>query len=420
MDDDTFFDFTFYDESTRSEKPTNWYDGRLFVEIFDGDCKPESVYKAAKVILTDQSFIDRGEILCVEADDGFPSLKGTHEKLIRFLLEDLGAWVGLTRYWQGTFEIQDRIFIWNDGCCRIIFPQIDVPGVDDEDDDEDIYYDFVTRSSGDMDGWKKILIDGKASERPYVHRDPGTAYVMADIPRQGIQIIPLGLAGEDLIRDNYEEDVLTAFDLAVEDFKKDNPVGRLVVLEGEPGGGKTHMVQAMMLACPQSKFVVVSPKLLPDLEDPGFILTYVNQLDVTKSAPLILVLDDADACLTERNVSNMSSISAILNLSDGIIGKLLNIRILATSNTKLGGSSFDSATLRDGRLSQHIKIGRLSAQRAAHAWGKIVGDPLLSPNFNEPMTLASVYKNAKQWLEKNQTSPTKETLSDLDGLKKSR
>jgi SpoVK/Ycf46/Vps4 family AAA+-type ATPase len=143
--------------------------------------------------------------------------------------------------------------------------------------------------------------------------------------------------------------------------------------------------------------------MLPDLEDPGFVLTFVREMNHTNgAAPLVLVLEDADQVITERNMSNMSSISAVLNLSDGIVGKLLNLRILATSNTKVGASGFDSAALRKGRLTAHIKVGKLDASFANRVFQRLTGTE--KAPFGRAETLADIYNGAKEFMttvEKN-------------------
>ena len=114
---------------------------------------------------------------------------------------------------------------------------------------------------------------------PRVHENPGHAYVLANIPMRGISIIPVGLSGVELLRDNYSEDVLRGFDKTVKDFHEQSPSGRLVLLEGCPGSGKTYLVRALMNAVPNSKFVIVPPHMISGLADPGLIITFLQEMD---------------------------------------------------------------------------------------------------------------------------------------------
>lgn len=357
--------------------------------------------------------------------NGINGAVGINKKILNYL-ENLSAKVVCTEYHVTGIALA-QVWIWPEGCAHLVchggsddddFDDFDDEVFEDEDEDADDAQE-AEEAKPDPHAYERVLINfcsldpnnikdiaaifeaNPMPKQPLVqNRHPGHAYVMADLPMQGISLVPLGLAGEKLVRDNYTAEVLKGFDRAVADIDSVTPHGRLIILEGVPGSGKSHMVQAFMNACPNSKFVVVPPSLLKSLEDPGFILTYMRQVSHhPAAAPLILVLEDADQCLSERKVDNMASISAILNLSDGIVGKLLNLRILATSNTPLGGSAFDKAILRKGRLSAHIRINLVSVDQANAIYVRLTADLVqtqeLKPlRFTEPQTLAEIYDAA--------------------------
>jgi len=79
--------------------------------------------------------------------------------------------------------------------------------------------------------------------------------------------------------------------------------------------------------------------------------------------PLVLVLEDADDCLTARAGDNMSNISAVLNLADGIMSDTLDIRMVATTNAKR--VELDKALERNGRIGAYLKVPPLSKEQAA-------------------------------------------------------
>lgn len=220
----------------------------------------------------------------------------------------------------------------------------------------------------------------------------GVAYMLTEIAGR-INMIAIGLGSSDLIRENYEQDVLDGFDRSVKDIRSRRPLGRLVVLDGPPGTGKTYMVRALMGSVPEAKFVVVPPRLIPMIADPQLIGTFINDLNLRRgSGPLVLVLEDADQCLAARTAENMGAISSILNLSDGIIGSLLDLRIVATTNTP--AAHFDEALLRRGRLSAHVKVDKLSMDGVDRVWNRLVGQvdwPLPGSLSGRYVPLAEVY-----------------------------
>jgi ATP-dependent Zn protease len=231
-----------------------------------------------------------------------------------------------------------------------------------------------------------------------INFNPGHAYVMTS-GMSGIGVTPIGLAGSDLIEENYMPDVVSSFKRAVEDMRSDEPSGRLIILEGPPGTGKTHLIRAFMGSILESKFLIIPPGNAKSLMNPDMIPALINQMDGT--GPLVIVLEDAERCLEKREDSaeNLEGISALLNLSDGIIGSMIDVRIIASTN--ISSQEFDSAILRPGRMSEHIKVGPLDIDRATAAWMKMTGDASsvdeLDDFFmvNDHISLADLYKRAK-------------------------
>lgn len=228
-------------------------------------------------------------------------------------------------------------------------------------------------------------------EHRYTPKPAGAAYMLCDHPMNGITLTEIGVGGEELIRENYSPEVLTQFDNALDDLKSEKPKGRLIVLDGPPGTGKTYMVRAFMESAPDAKFLIVPPHLVQKLGDPNMIISLLRD-NAISGRSIVLVLEDADQCLAVRKAKNMASISSILNLSDGIVGSLLDLRILATTNTP--GEEFDKALLRKGRLSAHIRVGELDFVTITNIWHRLAGpkipNPFAGPN-QKSVILADVY-----------------------------
>jgi len=133
---------------------------------------------------------------------------------------------------------------------------------------------------------------------------------------------------------NYVPEVLVGYDKLMEELGAEHPTGRLSVLEGSPGTGKTYLIRNLPLVIPDSKFIVIPPALISHLGDPeiiGSLLALRDDLD-EESKTITLILEDADDCLQRRDGSNTSLVSALLNSSSGILGESLNLRLVATSN----------------------------------------------------------------------------------------
>lgn len=225
--------------------------------------------------------------------------------------------------------------------------------------------------------------------------------VVPDDPRKGLvftlvsgmagySISRLGLAGTPLERSNYMAGVLSAYDHVVEDLKTESPCGRLVILSGSPGTGKTFIVRSLLSAVPNAAFILVPPHLMGELSGPE-ILPALTQAKNEFNGPIVLIIEDADQCLVNRKEGDMSAISSMLNLGDGILGSILDIRILATTNAKT--LEMDEATRRPGRLCRYIEVGLLDNPTAEQRLSQLVGRPV--PASEEGMTLAEVYRKAR-------------------------
>jgi ATP-dependent 26S proteasome regulatory subunit len=98
----------------------------------------------------------------------------------------------------------------------------------------------------------------------------------------------------------------------------------------------------------------------------------------------VLVIEDAENIIIDRKYDSNSSVSNLLNLSDGLLSDCLNVQIICTFNNAL--SMVDSALMRKGRLIARYEFGRLDegkAQRLSDHLG-------LSQIIRRPMTLAEI------------------------------
>lgn len=205
----------------------------------------------------------------------------------------------------------------------------------------------------------------------------------------------IGNAGIPLERRNYNPKVLEDYDYVVKDFNTTSPSGRMAIMEGIPGTGKTHLVRGMLMEVPDAMFVLVSPDMVSQLGGPQLLPLLLSQRR-NQTGPIILVLEDADKCLVTRQGDNISSIQSLLNLGDGILGSLLDLRILATTNAnKL---EMEPALMRAGRLSRRLEVGSLELDTAKDIFNNLCPgvDFPKSLSGSKKITLADVYLAARK------------------------
>jgi len=211
----------------------------------------------------------------------------------------------------------------------------------------------------------------------------------------------MGIGGQPLERGNYEDDVLKGFDRIVSDLSSSTPAGRVSILDGKPGGGKTFLVRGLLDAVKDVIFVIVPSNLVQELAQPGMIPALVKLHQSRGQRPMVFLIEDADECLAPRMGDNMSSVSAVLNLGDGILGQLLDVRIVATTNAR--HQDVDEAIKRPGRLSAMIHVGLLSPEKAGEVYQRLTGKPpylfeldkMVGPLFKGKTSLAEVYQLAR-------------------------
>ncbi len=225
-----------------------------------------------------------------------------------------------------------------------------------------------------------------------------------------VQISAIGnLKANRLVRENYSQEVIEDVDFVINEFSSSEPSGRLTVIYGEPGTGKTHLIKGLVSQSEDLAYVIVSPEMIPNIGNPSFITTLINFKDENfydqSNLSIILILEDADQCLTVRDEKNMPYVQSLLNVTAGIYGDLFNIKVVATTNAKI--VQLDPALVREGRLNKMINIGPLPAEHANNLlYSKVCEKFKLTKEeallkysnfkFTEPTVLARVYEVLNQ------------------------
>lgn len=165
----------------------------------------------------------------------------------------------------------------------------------------------------------------------------------------------------------------------------------IVLLHGLPGTGKTTYLR-YLIGKLKKRVLFVSPGVAENLMNPEF-------MDILLDNPnSVLIIEDAENVIMDRRYSSQSSVSNLLNISDGLLSDCLNVQIICTFNSEL--DSVDSALLRKGRLIAKYEFGKLSVQKA-----KALSEHLgIEQEINKPMTVAEVSNPGNQNFQATRTN----------------
>lgn len=263
--------------------------------------------------------------------------------------------------------------VWDDGAMRF------------ESSGENCSGYFVTANPRKLEAFDKSWIDVNILPP---NTKKGTVHMLIQ-GSGGLEFVDVGIGGAELERANYTPEVLASYDRIQKELLSPNPPGRLNILEGPPGCGKSFAIRGLLNDCSlQATMALVPAALVQELAGPsgmGCILSFRSEF---KDRPLVLILEDADEVLAPRNGYNMSAVSSLLNMGDGIISSTLDIRIVATTNATQ--TELDEAVKRPGRLNVLCHVGKLPAVQAETIYTRLTGK---TEAIGE-CTLAEVYQKA--------------------------
>ena len=174
------------------------------------------------------------------------------------------------------------------------------------------------------------------------------------------------------IEDNYNDDI--PYDKMCELIEKEKS-SELMLFYGEPGTGKSSLIKHFICKYPDVSFIIMDGSLLASVSQ-EILMSYFLDNENT-----IFILEDCEKSLMNRDNNYNPVMPVLLNLTDGIIGDVLGIKLICTFNTAL--SNIDKALLRKGRLSLKYEFKALDKEKVK----KILHDD----NISKDMTLADIY-----------------------------
>ncbi len=211
---------------------------------------------------------------------------------------------------------------------------------------------------------------------------------MTGIETKSLQITKPRLS----IEDNYNKDFKEIHRTILKRLSRKNDKG-LVLLHGKPGTGKTSYIR-YLIASLKKDVIFLPPNMASAITNPNLISILIDNPNS------IFVIEDAENIVVDREQDGGSPVSALLNISDGLLADCLNVQIICSFNTDI--SKIDSALMRKGRLIAKYEFKELEIEKAQQLSNKLGFDT----KINKPMTLTSIYnQDEKDFQQSRKNNP---------------
>lgn len=186
------------------------------------------------------------------------------------------------------------------------------------------------------------------------------------------------------IKTMYNDDFEPVYEHMVDKLNNGNK--GVVLLYGTMGSGKTNLIKSLTSQVKKG-FIFIPIGMIDVLASPTFIE------ELIKHKGSVLVIEDCENYIEDRKINKSSVVSTILQITDGMLSDVLDIKVICTFNTDL--TQIDPALLREGRLITEYEFKELSAEKT-----KVLSDGKLT----EPSTLATIFNTLTLKTKKKQTT----------------
>lgn len=231
--------------------------------------------------------------------------------------------------------------------------------------DDDALYMFGLESEFPKE-IEDLIVHTEKNSTKYMH------YVTYD--SRGFNTMRMAVKEQECdLTTNYNDDL--PYDKMTEFLNGDS--SGIMVLHGIPGTGKTSVLRHLIYTT-DLDFVFVDSSAFNSITDSSFIKLLIDNKNS------VIVLEDCETLLQDRVAGN-AKLSALLNLSDGILGDSLNLKFICTFNADL--TRIDKAILRKGRMKLKYEFKALTPDKVkllATKLGKNIPE-------NKSMPLCDVY-----------------------------
>lgn len=224
----------------------------------------------------------------------------------------------------------------------------------------------------------KKLVSNIKSNLPKLQEKPKAAQVGLIAFDNGYYTINSKIKKTEInLDENYNDDFKQVYEDTLK-FLESRDSG-LVILRGTRGTGKTSLIRHLCSNFP-AKYRIVTNAVASHLAEPEFMSFLLSNKDS------IFILEDCEQILMSRSENTFGgAITNILNMSDGLMSDIFNIKFICTFNADI--DKIDSALLRKGRCYANYEFKPLDKDKVRH----------LSEKYNlgiteyKDMTLAEIY-----------------------------
>lgn len=174
----------------------------------------------------------------------------------------------------------------------------------------------------------------------------------------------------------YEDEFKEVDELIRSRLRKKNDKG-IVLLHGLPGTGKTTYLRYLVGKI-KKRVLFLSPSVAGNLMNPDFIELLIDNPNT------VLIIEDAENIIMDRRHNSSSSVSNLLNISDGLLADFLNVQLICTFNNSV--TMVDGALMRKGRLIAKHEFGKLGVEKARRLSAHLGFTTVI----DKPMTIAEI------------------------------
>ena len=214
-------------------------------------------------------------------------------------------------------------------------------------------------------------------------------YDSCEISADPIENVPEAVT-DDFLQLCYGEDILDWLAKFAE--RTLARAGGLTIFDGPPGTGKTSLISQMIRRL-EKTHVFYSLPVSQDgaLSAPELVPFWQKQNTRHGAHVKVIVMEDAERLLWRRRSDNREAVSSLLNIADGLMGRMLRLHIICSVNAEM--ADLDPAVLRPGRLMNHRRFEPLS-RRAAERLAANREVEFRPDEWSETYTLAEVLNPA--------------------------
>lgn len=183
----------------------------------------------------------------------------------------------------------------------------------------------------------------------------------------------------------------------------EDPSG-LHLFQGVAGSGKTSYLNHLTAELAETHRLIYLPiSSFQFICSPEAIGLWISLAEESWNGKKnIIIIEDAEALIQSREnvgAAQGSVVSTLLNISDGLLGNVLSLHVIATINTEC--QNIDKALLRSGRLRTYNEFKALDSdqsKRLADHLGKSL------PDKDKGYTLAEIYNGEAQKVDEEEPS----------------